>query len=229
MGALVDKNWNDYVLHAEVVARSGGFLALRDRILEIAEPGSGQTIVDIGAGTGLLALAMAERVEHVWAIDIAPSMCEYLRTKASSAAYDNLSVAVGSAASLPLVDRCADVVVSNYCFHHLDSGGKRMALAETHRVLRPGGILVFGDMMFALRPGDPRDRRVVREKVGAMLRRGPAGAARLAKNGARIIAGRWEHPAPADWWRAAMVDAGFVDVSVEELAHEGGIGFARRP
>lgn len=228
MGALLDKNWDDYVLHAEVIARSSGFLALRDRILDIAAPAAGDSVVDVGAGTGLLSLALASRVDQVWAIDIAPSMCEYLRTKASSAGYDNVSVAVGSAASLPLVDGCADAVVSNYCFHHLDGDGKLMALAEAHRVLRPGGILAFGDMMFALRPGDPRDRRVVGDKVRAMLRRGPAGAVRLVKNGARLISGRWEHPAPAAWWRSALVDAGFVDVRVEELSHEGGIAFARR-
>ena len=119
--------------------------------------------------------------------------------------------------------------MSNYCFHHLDATGKHMALAEAHRVLQPGGRLVFGDMMFALRPGDARDRRVVGEKVRAMLRMGPAGATRLAKNGARILTRRWEHPAPADWWRAALVETGFADVRVEELAHEGGVASARRP
>lgn len=229
MGTTADKNWNDYVLHAEVVARSPGFLALRDRILELADPAADHAVVDVGAGTGLLTLALADRVERVWAIDIAPSMCDYLQTKASSAAYDNVIVARGTAASLPLIDGCADVVVSNYCFHHLDGTGKQMALAEAYRVLRPGGTLVFGDMMFALRPGDPRDRKVVGDKVRSMLRRGPAGAARLARNGVRLVAGRWEHPAPSGWWARALTGAGFDEVSVEELSHEGGIGFARRP
>lgn len=76
-------------------------------------------------------------------------MCEYLRAKAASAGLDNVHAAVASAVSLPLVDEAADVVVSNYCFHHLSDPDKRHALRETHRVLGPGGRLVFGDMMFA--------------------------------------------------------------------------------
>jgi ubiquinone/menaquinone biosynthesis C-methylase UbiE len=229
MSALTEKNWNDYVLHAEVIARSPGFGALRDRIIDLADVGAKDVVVDVGAGTGLLTLALAERAERVWAIDIAASMCEYLRTKAASAGLANVAVSQGTAASLPLVDRSVDVVVSNYCFHHLDEGGKRMALAEAYRVMRPGGRLVFGDMMFSLRPGGARDRQVIGAKVREMLRRGPAGAARLAKNGARIVTGRWEHPAPAGWWRDALSQVGFADVGVEELDHEGGVGFARRP
>ena len=67
------------------------------------------------------------------------------------------------------------------------------------------------------------------DKVRAMARKGPAGILRLAKNGARIITGRWERPARADWWRRELADAGFVDVRVDVLGHEGGIAIARTP
>jgi hypothetical protein len=62
-----------------------------------------------------------------------------------------------------------------------------------------------------------------------MLRKGPAGVLRLAKNGLRLACGRWERPARADWWRRALSEAGFVDVDVTLLTHEGGIAQARRP
>lgn len=222
------KNWDHHVVHAEEVARTDGFRRLRDLIVAHAAPGADDVVVDVGAGTGLLALELAPRVRQVWAIDISAGMAEYLRTKAASAGLDNVDVAVSSAVSLPLVDDSADLVVSNYCFHHLSDAGKEQALSEVRRVLRPGGRLVFGDMMFRLGGGDTRDREVVATKVKAMLAKGPAGVVRLAKNGVRYASGRWEHPAPAGWWEAAMRRNGFTDVHVEVLEHEGGVAWARR-
>lgn len=223
------KNWDLHVVHAEEVARGSGFQHLRDRILELSHPQAGEVAVDIGAGTGLLTIPLALDGLRVWAVDISPSMCDYLRVKVASAELDGVEAVVGSAVSLPLVDACADLVVSNYCFHHLSDEDKQRALAESRRVLRPGGRLVFGDMMFALGLREARDRRVVRDKVRALLRKGPGGALRLARNGIRILSGRWERPARAAWWQGALADSGFADVSVEVLAHEGGIASARRP
>lgn len=223
------KDWDRHVEHAEEIARGGGFRHLRDQILDLAEPSAADVAVDVGAGTGLLSLALARQVREVWAIDISSGMTEYLRTKSASAGLDNLRVAVASAVSLPLVDASADLVVSNYCFHHLDNRGKVRAIGEVMRVLRPGGRFVFGDMMFGLALTDVRDRAVVGRKVRAMLRKGPAGVVRLAKNGARIASGSWEQPERAEWWRQTLSDAGFADVRVSVLHHEGGIASARRP
>lgn len=222
------KDWDQHVADAEEVARRPGFQELRRRILERAALVPQDVVVDVGAGTGLLTLAAAPQVQRVWAIDIAPAMLEYLRTKAASAGLDNVELATASAASLPLVDEVATVVVSNYCLHHLDEPGKRRALAEMHRVLRPGGRVVFGDMMFQVSLADARDRQVIADKVRSMARMGPAGLARLARNGLRYARGAWEQPARAEWWEAALRQAGFADVGVEVLDHEGGIAWGRR-
>lgn len=223
------KDWDSYVEEAEEVSRSDGFRALRDRIIQLAAPQPGEVAVDIGAGTGLLTLPLAERVDRVWAIDIAAPMCEYLRTKTASAGHENVEVSIGNATSLPLVDASADLAVSNYCFHHLSDEGKHRAVAEVHRVLRPGGRLVFGDMMFRVSVTDPRDREVVAAKVRGMVRKGPAGVVRLARNAVRFAGRRWEQPARGSWWHDALERAGFEDVEIEVLHHEGGIARARRP
>lgn len=223
------KDWDQHVVHAEEVARTPGFQKLRDRIIEYAEPRSDDRVVDVGSGTGLLTLALAEQVDRIYAVDIAAGMTEYLGAKAQSAGYDNVETITGSAISLPLVDGAADLVVSNYCFHHLNDADKHRALSEARRVLTPGGRLVFADMMFRVAIGDPRDRDLIRTKVRSMAKKGPSGFVRLAKNGLRIATGTWEKPAKAAWWDAALRQAGFVDVEVTELEHEGGLGRGRVP
>jgi len=223
------KNWDHHVVDAEEVARGAGFQALRDKILALAAARPHDVVVDVGAGTGLLTLPLADRVERVWAIDISPAMLEYLAAKLTSAEVANVQTVVASAVSLPLVEESVDLVVSNYCLHHLDEDGKRRALREAHRVLRPGGRLVFGDMMFSLGLAEARDREVVATKVRAMLRKGAPGVLRLLRNGARVASRRWERPARSQWWAAELELAGFVDVGVEVLEHEGGLAWARKP
>ena len=133
-----------------------------------------------------------------------------------------------SIVSLPLVDGSADVAISNYCFHHVGDEDKLVALEEVHRVVRPGGRIVIGDMMFSAKRLDPRSRAVIADKVRALARKGPGGIWRLAKNGARFATGRWERPATPEWWRGALEATGFDDVEVRVLEHEGGVACARR-
>ncbi len=223
------KDWDARVVEAELIARGSGFHGLRDRILDLAAPQAGQTVVDVGAGTGLLSLAFAPLVTRVWAVDRSPAMGEYLRVKAASAGLGNIETVLASAVSLPLVDAVADLVVSNYCLHELSREDKHRALAEARRVIKPGGRLVIGDMMFSLNPGHARDRQVVAAKLRGLLGRGLPGVWRLMKNGGRLAVGRWEHPANPVWWRSALERSGFERVRIETLDHEGGIAIAQAP
>ncbi len=183
----------------------------------------------MGSGTGLLSLALAERAARVWAIDSSPAMCDYLRVKAASADLQNVETVRASAVSLPLVDGIADLVVSNYCLHELRRADKHRFLAEARRVLKPGGRLVIGDMMFSLNPTQTRDRRVVIVMLRKIAQRGLPGIWRLLKNAVRLLAGRWEHPANAAWWHEALTKSGFQQVRIEMLAHEGGIAIGETP
>jgi len=225
----IAKDWDRHVEHAEEIARGTGFQALRDEIIRSAHPQPRDHVLDLGSGTGLLTLPLAEHTERVWALDISAGMREYMRAKADSAGLDNVRTVLASASSVPLVDESVDLVVSNYCLHHLPAPDKDRALREAWRVLRPGGRLVLGDMMVAVTLRDTRSRRIFSQKVRAILRRGPAGVLRLAKNALRLATGRWERPAAPEWWEHALSQAGFAEVSVSVLSHEGGIARARKP
>ncbi len=220
--------WDERVEAWDEVAETDAFLALRDRVCELAEPQPSDRVLDLGAGTGLIALALAPRVAEVVALDISERMLERLDARAAAEGVDNVVPVVGDLRRLPLEDESFTLVVSNYAFHHVDDAAKELALTEVRRVLAPGGRLVVCDMMFSLSL-DPRDRRVIWEKVSALARRGPAGLLRIAKNAGRVAAGRWEQPATPEAWARMLADRGFEDLRVEPLEHESGIAVARRP
>jgi ubiquinone/menaquinone biosynthesis C-methylase UbiE len=220
--------WDARVEAWEEVAATPTFLAIRDRVVELAEPRPDDLAVDLGAGTGLLALALAPRVRRLVAVDISERMLDRLDDAAAADAVHNVEPLVADLRRLPLEDESATLVVSNYVFHHLDDSGKQLALAEARRILRPGGRLVVCDMMFSLSLR-PRDRRLVGEKIVGLLRRGPAGVVRILRNATRVLAGRWEQPATPQTWEEMLAARGFEEVRIELLEHEAAVAVARRP
>jgi ubiquinone/menaquinone biosynthesis C-methylase UbiE len=223
------KDWDRHVRETEQLARTPGFRRLRSRIMARARPTRADAVVDIGAGTGLLALGMAPAVRDVRAVDISPAMTSYLRTRADQLGIDNVEPITATAVDLPMADCSASVIVSNYVYHHLNDEDKERGLREAYRVLRPGGRIVIGDMMFRPQLTDSRSRRVIGAKVKGFLRKGLPGLIRLLKNVLRYVSGNWEQPADPEWWRSALQRVGFVEVEVQPLDHEGGIVSARRP
>jgi len=222
------KDWDRHVDHVEALARTPAFGALRGEILNRAMLQPDDRVLDIGAGTGLLALAAAPRVAHVTALEISAAMCRRLQRHRGRMGITNLDTLLAPASELPIGDRSIDVVVSNYCFHNMSDDEKRRALGEILRVLRPGGRVVIADMMFRIGVGDARDRAILALLAKRMLKKGLWGLPRLAKNAVRVLTGRWEHPSSIAWWRETLPAAGFVAVRVCALDHEGGIAVARR-
>ncbi len=210
------------------LAGTRAFQAIASDAISAAAIEADDVVVDLGAGTGLLALRAAETAERVIAIDRSATMLAHLWAAAEQRGMANVETVTADIRSLPLADECASVVVSNYAFHHLDHAGKGLALAEARRILRPGGRLVIADMMFGLSLRD-RDRRIIAAKIVAIGRRGPAGLWRIARNGALIATGRWEHPEPPEAWRCLLEQRRFEHIDVSLLAHESGVACARRP
>ena len=222
-------DWNDRVEHWEAVAASPAFTRFAAEVLTLAAPRPSDRVVDLGAGTGLLTLALAPYVEHVLAIDSSEEMLIRLQANRLQRECDNVSTQVADLRALPLGDESVSLAVSNYAFHHLDDSGKELALAEARRVLVPGGRLVICDMMFKLSIAS-RDRTIIRAKVWSIAKRGPSGLARLTRNAGRLATNRWERPSRAETWEAMLGRRRFSEVSVRLFdENEAGIAYAERP
>ena len=210
------------------LARTPAFVALAERVVAQATIGPEDVVVDLGAGTGLVALQVAGQAGFVTAVDRSPAMLARLQAEARLRGIANVATVTADIRSLPVPDESASVVVSNYAFHHLDHAGKELALSEARRVLKPGGRLVIADMMFGLSLGK-RDREIIASKLVAIGRRGPAGIWRIARNAGMIATGHWEHPEPPEAWLVMLADRRFADIGAELLGHEAGLVYARRP
>jgi ubiquinone/menaquinone biosynthesis C-methylase UbiE len=132
-----------------VTMREGLFRGRLSRQV-LADLPAGARIADVGAGTGTLAigLAAAAPAAAVVGIDGDAEILALARAKPGAAAVEWKP---GLAGALPLADGSCDRVTMSLLLHHLDAAGKRAALAEAHRVLRPGGSIHIADW------GRPRD------------------------------------------------------------------------
>jgi len=108
----------------------------------------GDSVLDVGCGTGEVTLRAKARTAHgkVYGIDPAPEMIAVARKKAARKHLD-VEFRVGVIEALPFPDSSLDVVTSSLMMHHLPDDLKRRGLTEIYRVLKPGGRLLIADFM----------------------------------------------------------------------------------
>jgi ubiquinone/menaquinone biosynthesis C-methylase UbiE len=119
----------------------------REKLLEPARLQNGEGVLDVGCGTGALALAAKRRVGPagtVHGIDAGLEMIARAKHKASRASLD-ICFHMAHAQSLPFPDAQFDVVLSTVMLHHLPRKVRPQALREMRRVLKPGGRLLAVD------------------------------------------------------------------------------------
>lgn len=108
-------------------------------------------VLDIGTGTGELARRFAlNRGCRVIGLDPLASMVDEARRKANQGSWGDVSFRVADAPFLeiPYADEAFDAVASTQAFHHLPEHRKPAAVREMARVLRKGGRLAIGDVVF---------------------------------------------------------------------------------
>jgi ubiquinone/menaquinone biosynthesis C-methylase UbiE len=121
--------------------------ALKRRVLAQAGLKAGEDVLDVGCGTGTLAVAAAQDAPgvRVTGLDADPSILAKARSRAAGSGIA-MRFDEGRSVALPYADGSFDVVVSTLFFHHLSDDAKRATAGEILRVLRPGGRLVVGDL-----------------------------------------------------------------------------------
>jgi ubiquinone/menaquinone biosynthesis C-methylase UbiE len=130
--------------------REGHF---KELLLDQAAPAPGQRILDLGCGTGTLAIQVKQREPRaeVVGLDADAEMLSQARGKAEEAGVE-LELTEGFSTELPYEDGSFDRVLSTLFFHHLDPEPKRQSAREIARVLRKGGALHVADWG---KPSDP--------------------------------------------------------------------------
>lgn len=113
------------------------------RLLELVRPESGWRVLDVAAGAGHTAHALARHAAAVVAADLTPSMAAKARELALEKGLGNLAVLAADAGALPFAAASFDLVTVRLAPHHFPDVGR--FLAEARRLLPPGGRLAVVD------------------------------------------------------------------------------------
>lgn len=161
---MAAKDWMiDELAHAGPEHRDPGYIAGYDRkaatdpredvaLLRELGMSADSTLVDLGAGTGTFALALAPFCKRVVAVDVSPAMLDAVRAKTEAAGVGNIELVRGGFLSYEHAGPPADFVYSRNALHHLPDFWKALALQRVAEMLHPGGVLLLHDLVFSFEP-----------------------------------------------------------------------------
>ena len=166
----------------------GQWRELRQRTANLARMQPGDAVLDVGCGTGTLAMEVARRVGSAGRVaGVDPGTQQIARARAKAARrHVPIDFQIGVIEHLAFPDQTFDVVFSTLMMHHLPDGLKHQGLSEIARVLKPGGRLVIADFK----------RKKERQGQAARFHAGGSSVQDLA---------------------AMVSDAGFEDLETEEM------------
>ena len=125
--------------------------AFREGMLDLVVLKPGDSVLDVGCGTGSLVIEAKRDVGpggEVFGIDASPEMLARAERKARKAGVE-IGFRNAPAQALPFPDARFDTVLSTIMLHHLPSKGREECLREMRRVLKPGGQALVVEFMAA--------------------------------------------------------------------------------
>lgn len=203
------------------------FLGMAAHLVESSGVGPGDGVLDVGCGTGNVAITAARRGANVTGLDVTPEMLDGARENAAIAGVDDVDWREGTATDLPFDDDSFDVTLS--CVGHMFAVPADAAARELLRVTRPGGTVAFtswtpssvvpamGKVMTEYLPPNPDapeppfrwgDPTVVDERLGD-------DASEVAFETGTV----WTPVlSPAHYWEAATTQSGMFIVALDSVA-----------
>jgi SAM-dependent methyltransferase len=112
-------------------------------LIEAAEAGPDDTVLDVACGGGIVVCAFASYVRHATGIDMTPAMLERAGRLAAEKGLTNVSWRTGNVTRLPWPDAAFTIVVTRFAMHHFPE--PEAVFAEMLRVCAPGGRIVVAD------------------------------------------------------------------------------------
>lgn len=189
-GLILNGGWSHDLMawFIDIFLFRGQWRKLRQRTITLARIQPGEQVLDVGCGTGTLAMEVQQHIGatgRVAGIDPGTRQIARARSKATRR-HLPIDFQIGVIEQLPFPDQTFNVVLSTLMMHHLPAGLKRQGLSEIVRVLKPGGRLIIADFK----------RKKERQGRAARFHAGGSGLQELA---------------------ALVKEAGFSQVETEEM------------
>lgn len=118
----------------------------------------GQTVIELGTGTGNFAIQSALVGAKVYAVDVSQAMLTYAQQKANTAGIDSIEFHHAGFLTYEHQGNLADFIVTKFALHHLSDFWKMVALLRCASMLKVGGILCLWDVVFSFDAEEYSDR-----------------------------------------------------------------------